>query len=77
MTAKRIDIVYKRDHWIAEGSKHREVATADSKDALVGRVARDARRNKKAVTVRIHKKNGHLQEERAYPSKVKARASKR
>ena len=76
MTAKRIDIVYKRDHWIAEGPKHREVATAGSKDALVGRVTRDARRNKKAVTVRIHKKNGHLQEERAYPPKVKA-ASKR
>lgn len=69
MSTKRIDIVRKRDHWVAEGRKHRALTTADSKSDLVEKVTRKARsdaKKGKATTVRIHKKNGHLQEERTY-----------
>ena len=70
MTTKRVDIVHKRDRWIAEGRKHREIATGDSKATLVEKMAKRARADSKAgkaTSLRIHKKNGHLQEERTYP----------
>lgn len=79
MTTKRIDIVHKRGRWIAEGRKHREVATDDSKSTLVEKMAKQARSDAKAgkaTSVRIHKKNGHLQEERSYPRNVDPRRSK-
>ena len=79
MSTKRIDIVHKRDRWIAEGRKHREVATGDSKTELVDKMARKARSDAKAgrsTSLRIHKKNGHLQEERTYPHQSDPRRSK-
>jgi hypothetical protein len=80
MSTKRIDIVHKRDRWVAQGRKHRAVATADSKSDLVEKVTRKARadaRKGKATAVRIHKKNGHLQEERTYHRATGPRRSKR
>ncbi len=79
MATKRIDVVNKRGQWIAEGRKHREVATADSKAELVEKVSKKARsdaKKGKATSVRIHKKNGHLQEERTYPRSADPRRSK-
>ncbi len=70
MSAKRIDIVFKKGSWIAEGRKHREIASDDSKARLVDRMVKRARvsANKgKATSLRIHKKNGHFQEARTYP----------
>jgi hypothetical protein len=79
MSTKRIDIVHKRNHWIAEGRKHRKVAAADSKADLVEKVAKRARadaKKGKPTSVRIHKKNGHLQEERTCARSVDPRRSK-
>jgi hypothetical protein len=79
MSKKRIDIVHRRDHWVAEGRKHRAVVTADSKTDLIEKVTRKARsdaKKGKATSVRIHKKNGHLQEERTYPRAADPRRSK-
>ena len=72
MSAKRIDVVFKQDRWIAEGAKHREVASDDSKAKLVERMAKKARTGAgkgRSTSLRIHKKNGHLQEERSYRPK--------
>ena len=69
MSTKRIDIVFKQNRWIAEGRKHREVASDDSKAQLVERMAKKARAGTgkgRTTSLRIHKKNGHLQEERSY-----------
>ncbi len=80
MSTKRIDIVHKRDRWVAEGRKHRAVTTADSKSDLVEKVTRKARadaKKGKATTVRVHKKNGHLQEERTYHRAPAPRSAKR
>lgn len=62
---KRTDIVYKKGHWIAE-RKGRQLDSAETKTELVERVAKKSGRSR-GTSVRIHKQNGQIQEERTYP----------
>ena len=72
---KRIDVVKKGSAWVAEsGSK--VVARAPTKTEAVQKTAKVARRDPDAVTVKIHKVNGRIQEERTYPRSADPRSSK-
>jgi hypothetical protein len=71
---KRIDVVKKGDGWVAEGGGRR-VASGSTKVEAVRRTAHAARRDPAAVTVKIHKQNGRIQEERTYPQAADPRAS--
>lgn len=72
---KRFDIVKKDEGWI---TKHgdRVVARGATKDDAVHNAARVARSDPDAVTVKIHKQNGTIQEERTYPRAADPRSSK-
>jgi hypothetical protein len=63
---KRIDVVKKGAEWIAE-SGSAVVARAPTKVEAVRDTARVARADPQPVTVKIHKENGRIQEERTYP----------
>jgi len=67
MSTRRIDIVHTRDRWVALGRKHRELDSDDSKGDLVERTVKGVRKKGETTLLRIHKRNGHLQEERFYP----------
>lgn len=72
---KRFDVVKKSDQWVAE-SGNQIVAKARTKEAAVRRTAQAAKADPEAVTVKIHKVNGRIQEERTYPRKADPRRSK-
>jgi Uncharacterized protein conserved in bacteria (DUF2188) len=72
---KRIDVTKKQGEWVAEGGGRR-VASAPTKVEAVRRIAQVARRDPEAITVKIHKENGRIQEERTYPQKADPPASK-
>ena len=73
-TLKRIDVVYKKGHWIAE-RKGRQLHSGETKTPLVERVAKQARRSR-GTSLRIHKRNGQIQEERTYPVSADPKTSK-
>ena len=73
---KRIDVVYKETKglWLAvQGG--RIVDMAIKKSDLTASVATTAKTSD-GTTVRIHKRNGHIQEERTYPRSADGRGSK-
>lgn len=72
---KRIDVVKKDDSWIGE-SGGQAVSKGRTKEEAVRNTARVAKADSQAVTVRIHKENGRIQEERTYPRKADPRRSK-
>jgi hypothetical protein len=72
---KRMDVVKKGKKWVAK-TKKRTVATAPKKADIVKKAAAHAKRQPKAVSLRIHKANGRFQEERTYPGKADRRRSK-
>ena len=72
---KRIDISKKDDQWVAK-SGDSTVARADRKVDVVRQTAAKARQMPEAVTVKIHKENGRIQEERTYPSSADPRKSR-
>jgi hypothetical protein len=72
---KRIDIVKARDRWVARAGRS-QVASAPTKQEVVRTVARTAHNDPEDVSVRIHKLNGQVQEERTYPRRADPRRSK-
>lgn len=72
---KRIDIVKKGEQWVAETAK-KEIAHAPTKQEAVRETARLAKAAPEAITVKIHKQNGRIQEERTYPRAADPRRSK-
>jgi hypothetical protein len=72
---KRIDVVKKGDQWVAESNKQ-VVAKAPTKESAVKKTAEAARADRNAVTVKIHKVDGKIQEERTYPRSADPRKSK-
>ena len=72
---KRIDVVKKGDHW--EGrSGNTTVTSAPTKTEAVSQTAQTARADSQAVTVKIHKVDGTIQEERTYPRSADPRSSR-
>ena len=65
---KRIDIVKRDDHWVGERKGGGRVyVTGSTKAKAVSNAAKKAKRDPRRVTLRIHGKNGKIQEERTYP----------
>jgi Uncharacterized protein conserved in bacteria (DUF2188) len=73
---KRIDVSKKGNQWVAKTRSGETVARAPKKVDAVRRTARVAKADPKPVSVRIHKENGRIQEERTYPRKADPRRSK-
>jgi hypothetical protein len=74
---KRIDVVKKRDGWAgASGGRTVPNAEAPTKAETVRKVAAAARKDPQPVSVRIHKLDGRIQEERTYPGSADPRRSK-
>ena len=72
---KRIDIVKKGDAWVGE-SKGNVVSRGDTKAEAIHNTARVAKADPEPVTVKIHKLDGKIQEERTYPRKADPSSSK-
>jgi hypothetical protein len=75
MPMKRIDVVKRGDRWIGESAKQ-TVASGRTKEEAVRNTARVAKADPGDVTVKIHKTNGRIQEERTYPRSADPRRSK-
>jgi hypothetical protein len=74
---KRIDVVKKGDGWAGEsGGRTVPNTKAGTKAETVKKVAQVAQRDPQAVSVKIHKTNGQIQEERTYPRSADPRKSK-
>ena len=74
---KRIDIVKKKDGWVAETGKAKTpVAKAPTKEAAIKKTAAAAKKMPEAVSVKIHKVDNTIQEERTYPRSADPRKSK-
>lgn len=72
---KRVDISKKGDQWVAK-SGDQAIAKADRKVDAVRDTAAKARKMPEAATVKIHKENGRIQEERTYPKSADPKGSK-
>lgn len=72
---KRVDVVKKGSEWVAE-SAGKTLARAPVKTDAVRATARVAKAAPEPVTVKIHKENGRIQEERTYPRSADPRRSK-
>lgn len=74
---KRMDVVKSGDEWKATSDGKTVRGTkAPNKKASIKQTAAAARASKEPVTVKIHKENGRIQEERTYPGKADPRKSK-
>jgi hypothetical protein len=74
---KRIDVVKKEGGWGGEsGGRTVPNTTAPTKTAAVKKTAQVARKDPQPVSVRIHKADGKIQEERTYPRSADPRRSK-
>lgn len=73
---KRIDVVKQGDEWVGNNSSGNVVSRAQTKADAVRKTATVAKADPQAVTVKIHKQNGRIQEERTYPSKADPRRSR-
>lgn len=72
---KRIDVVKKDDKWVGQtGGK--TVSQGTTKEIAVKETAKVAKADPSPVTVKIHKENGRIQEERTYPSSADPKRSK-
>jgi hypothetical protein len=74
---KRIDVVPKPDGW-AGVSNGRTVPNtkAPTKAETVKKVTDTAKKSSQPISVRIHKADGTIQEERTYPRSADPRGSK-
>jgi hypothetical protein len=72
---KRIDVVKKDDKWVGE-SGGKPVSEGETKKEAVQNTARVAKADPDPVTVKIHKEDGRIQEERTYPSSADPKRSK-
>jgi hypothetical protein len=73
---RRIDVVKKNDQWVGESQGRTVPGTRAPRKAEAVQKTAVARADSKAVTVKIHKENGRIQEERTYPRKADPRRSK-
>lgn len=77
MAMKRIDVVKKDNQWVGETGKNKAVVSKGrTKDVAIKNTAKVAKQDPQAVTVKIHKLDGKIQEERTYPRKADPRRSK-
>jgi hypothetical protein len=73
---KRWEVVKKNDRWVTRTKSGKVKLRAKTKAAALRRTARLAASDRQAVSVRIHKANGKIGEERTYPRSKDPRRSK-
>jgi hypothetical protein len=74
---KRIDVVKKADGWAGKsGGATVRGTKAPTKAETVKKTAEVAKKDAQPVSVRIHKTDGTIQEERTYPRSADPRRSK-
>jgi hypothetical protein len=74
---KRIDVTKAKDGTGWEGrSGGQRVSSGRTKDEAVKNTAKVAKADPNAVSVKVHKEDGRIQEERTYPGKADPRKSK-
>jgi hypothetical protein len=64
---KRVDIVKSSGGWMAETKSGKAYVEASTKQEVVTKTATKARKSTRPVSVRIHGRDGRIQEERTYP----------
>ena len=69
---KRVDISKKGNHWVGD----KVIAQSTKKVDAVRKTAKVAKKMPDAVTVKIHKMDGKIQEERTYPKSADPDKSK-
>lgn len=72
---KRIDVEKQNNQWVAKTGGE-TVAKAPTKAEAVKKTAAVAKASPEAVTVKIHKMDGRIQEERTYPRSADPKKSK-
>ena len=73
---KRIDVVKRKDGtWVGETNGRKVVGGATKAETVKAAVAK-AKSGKDPVSLRIHKQDGKIQEERTYPRKADPKRSK-
>jgi hypothetical protein len=72
---KRIDVVKQGDQWVGKTSSD-VVSRGATKEEAVRNTAAVAKADPQPVSVRIHKEDGKIQEERTYPRSADPRSSK-
>lgn len=74
---KRYDVVKRPDYWVAESNGRAVPGTkASTKAQAIQNAAAAARRSTDPVSVKIHKLDGQIQEERTYPRSADPRSSR-
>jgi Uncharacterized protein conserved in bacteria (DUF2188) len=74
---KRFDVIKKQDGWASEsGGRTVPNTKAATKAEAVRKAAAAAKKGPEPVSVRIHKTDGGIQEERTYPRSADPRTSK-
>lgn len=72
---KRIDVVKQGDGWVGK-QDGRVISRGDTKVEAVRNTAAVAQNDPDAVSVKIHKTDGTIQEERTYPRSADPRQSR-
>ena len=72
---KRIDVTKKGEQWVGQ-TNGQTVSRGNTKAEAVKNTAKVAKADKAPVTVKIHKADGKIQEERTYPGSADPKKSK-
>ena len=73
---RRIDVKKSRNGWSAKTESGRPFAIGDTKAAVIKNAAAKARKSTPPVSLRIHGRDGRIQEERTYPRAADPASSK-
>ena len=74
---KRVDIVKRGKRWVGERKgKKRVYVEGSTKEVALRRATRKAKRDPRNVSLRIHGRDGRIQEERTFPRSADPVSSK-
>jgi hypothetical protein len=72
---RRVDVKKSRNGWSATIKSGGAFATGETKAAVIKNAAAKARKSARPVSLRIHGRDGRIQEERTYPRSADPRSS--
>ncbi len=72
---KRVDLVKKGSQWVEE-REGKAIRRGPLKTEAIKKSAQAAKRDPEPVTLKVHKEDGRLQEERTYPRRADPRKNK-
>jgi hypothetical protein len=71
---RQLDVVKHRRGWVAETKGGRTFASGTTKKLVVRKAVAKARKGSRPTTMRVHGRDGRIQEERTYPRAADRRA---